>query len=277
MLIAQLTDPHIKAEGRLAYRRVDTAENLRRCVAHILALTKRPDLVLMTGDLTDFGRAEEYALLRKLLAPLDMPVYVIPGNHDTRDGMRLAFADGGYLPASGTLDYGVDFGRLRVLALDSVVPRKPHGELRPAQVDWLVGELEALGDRPAMVLLHHPPFDTGIVHMDVQRLLNAEVLIETLAGRRNVLLVACGHVHRSISTTVAGIPMLIAPSPSHAVALDHREGSTPGYRMEPGAVMLHVWRDDPSGGPGTLLSEQSFVDRFEGPYPFFNPDGTLID
>ena len=98
-----------------------------------------------------------------------------------------------------------------------------------------------------------------------------------LAGRHNVLLVACGHVHRAISTTRAGVPMLIAPSPSHAVALDHLPGSAPGFRMEPGAVMLHVWREDGHGGPGMLLSEQSFIDRFDGPYPFFNANGTLID
>lgn len=278
--IVQLTDTHIRRNGKLAYRRADTAAALRRAVTHINGLAGDIgdiDAVFVTGDLVDMGTADEYAMFRHITAPLRMPVYVLPGNHDKRDPMREAFADGGYLPATGSLDYAVDIGPLRVLALDSVVPRKPHGELRPEQIDWLTTELDRLGERPALLFLHHPPFDTGIAHMDVQRLMNAEDLLAALVGRRNVLLVACGHVHRSISTMRAGIPMLIAPSPSHAVALDHREGSEPGFRMEPGAVMVHVWREDVAGGPGELLSAQSFVDAFDGPYPFFNPDGTLID
>ena len=88
MLIAQITDSHIKAQGRLAYKKVDTAANLHRCIHHLLNLEKRPNLVLMTGDLSDFGRPEEYQLLRKLIAPLNMPVYVIPGNHDERENFR---------------------------------------------------------------------------------------------------------------------------------------------------------------------------------------------
>ena len=74
MLIAQITDTHIKTDGRLAYRKVDTAANLARCVEHLARLEPKPDIVLMTGDLTDFGRPEEYRLLRRLIAPLDSRV-----------------------------------------------------------------------------------------------------------------------------------------------------------------------------------------------------------
>ena len=61
MLIAQITDTHVKAAGRLAYRRVDSAQKLRNCVAHLNALDPRPDIVLLTGDLVDLGKPEEYA------------------------------------------------------------------------------------------------------------------------------------------------------------------------------------------------------------------------
>jgi len=79
MLIAQISDTHIKPEGQLAYGRIDTAAFLAAAVAHLNALDPRPDLVLATGDLVDGGSGEEYARLKAILAPLAMPVYLIPG------------------------------------------------------------------------------------------------------------------------------------------------------------------------------------------------------
>src|SRR5438309_8597200 len=101
MIIAQITDMHIKPEGVLAYGRLDTAPYLRRAVAHLLALKPRPDVVLATGDLVDGGLPEEYRRLHDLLAPLSMPVYLIPGNHDNRDALAAAFTDHAYLPRGG--------------------------------------------------------------------------------------------------------------------------------------------------------------------------------
>ena len=89
MLIAQITDFHIKARGKIAYRVVDTAACLGNAVAAVAALDPAPDIIVATGDLTDFGRPEEYELLRELLAPLGKPIYLIPGNHDEREKYRI--------------------------------------------------------------------------------------------------------------------------------------------------------------------------------------------
>ena len=108
MLIAQISDTHIRPKGVLAMGRVDTAGHLARAVAHIMALRPAPDVVLVTGDLVDAGMAEEYAHLRELLAPLPMPVHLIPGNHDLRDPLRAAFTDHGYLPRDGQSQAAAD-------------------------------------------------------------------------------------------------------------------------------------------------------------------------
>ena len=70
MILCQISDTHIKAERRKAYGIVDTSTMLERCVQHVLALPQRPDAVIFTGDLVDWGRHEEYALLRELIQPL---------------------------------------------------------------------------------------------------------------------------------------------------------------------------------------------------------------
>src|SRR5260221_7229686 len=91
MLIAQISDMHVKVEGELLYGRIDTAGFLERAVAHVGALDPRPDVVLATGDLVEGGKPEEYARLRRLLAPLALPVPPISRDHHPRDAFREAF------------------------------------------------------------------------------------------------------------------------------------------------------------------------------------------
>ncbi len=88
MLIAQISDMHIKKPGELLYGRIDTQGYLERAVAHVNALDPSPDIALVTGDLVDSGKPEEYENLKRMLSALRMPFYLIPGNHDARDPLR---------------------------------------------------------------------------------------------------------------------------------------------------------------------------------------------
>src|SRR5512132_820510 len=101
MLIAQISDLHLRTDGSLMHGRIDTRAALANCVAHVNGLDPRPDLVLATGDLADLALPEDYRVLRAMLDGLAMPVYVIPGNHDDRGALRASFDDFGYLPSEG--------------------------------------------------------------------------------------------------------------------------------------------------------------------------------
>ncbi len=171
--IAQISDLHIKPQGALAYGRVDTAAALERCVAALNAFRPRPDFVVISGDLADTPMAEEYQYLKRLLAPLELPFAGIPGNHDSRELMRAAFPSAAYAHPSGPLNQRIEIAGLDLLLLDSSVPGKPHGELDALTLQWLEATLASAPDRPALLFLHHPPFKTGIWHMDRQNLLNA--------------------------------------------------------------------------------------------------------
>ncbi|HXZ01540.1 MAG TPA: phosphodiesterase [Stellaceae bacterium] len=272
MLIAQITDFHIKARGRIAYRVVDTAACLAAAVAALKALDPRPDLVVATGDLTDFGREEEYALLRELLAPLAMPVYLIPGNHDEREAMRRTFRGDGYFPAQGFLNYTVEDHPLRLVALDTVIPGESGGRLCAERLAWLDRTLASAPERPTMILMHHPPFQTGIAHMDAIGLDGADAFAAVLARHPRVERVLCGHLHRSIQAPIGRRAIAsTAPSTAHQVALDLRPRGPAAFMMEPPGYQLHLWR--PATG---VVTHTAVVGDFAGPYPFFE-DGALID
>jgi Icc protein len=264
MLIAQLSDMHLRPEGRLLYDRIDTAAYLERAVAHVLKLDPRPDVVIMTGDLVEAGKPEEYARLRRMIAPLSMPVYVIPGNHDAREPLRAAFADEGYFPASGFLHYTVEDWPVRLIALDTLVEGKPHGALDEEQLTWLEARLEEQPEKPAMLLMHHPPFECGIETFDKSRLQEGDDRLAELVRRHgNVERAVCGHVHRAIQVRWAGTMASIAPSTAHQATLDLHEHSALTMMMEPPAIALHQWR------PGTgLVTHVSYIGEFDGPKPF---------
>jgi 3',5'-cyclic-AMP phosphodiesterase len=273
--IAQISDLHIKRPGELAYRKVDTAAALVRCIAQLNALQPPPTMIIASGDLVERGLPEEYAHLKQLLEPLALPLAVIPGNHDARAPLRAAFPEQSYADPNGALNLGVALDRLDLVLLDSSVPGEPHGLLDVATLAWLDQTLARSTDRPALVFLHHPPFATGIAHMDRQALRNPDDLAAVIGRHRRTRLIAAGHVHRAVLTSFAGVAATICPAPNHAVDLDLTEARVPSLRIEPPGFHLHVWLEGTSDH-GQLVTHFVPIGDFPGPYPFFDADGQLL-
>jgi 3',5'-cyclic-AMP phosphodiesterase len=272
--IAQISDLHIKPPGSLAYGRVDTAKALERCIAALNEFDPAPDFVVISGDLADTPLAEEYEYLKRMLAKLKLPFAGVPGNHDSREMMRAAFPDADYALSSGPLNQKIELGGLDLVLLDSSVPGKPHGELDALTLEWLDETLASSADRPALLFMHHPPFQTGIWHMDRQNLVSASDLAPMVRRHARVQLIAAGHVHRATLTMFADVPTTICPAPNHAVDLDLGQLREPSFKVEPPAFHLHCWF--PGDGFGSVVTHQVPIGAFDGPHPFFGPDGKLL-
>src|SRR5690606_11798793 len=206
-----------------------------------------PDVVLLTGDLADGGAPEPYVELRRRLAPLPMALYLMPGNHDDRSALREAFPEADYLRQDPDfLHFDVDLGRLRLIALDSLVPGQVHGALCPRRLEWLAQRLEEQKDKPVVLAIHHPPFKTGIARMDAYGMLEgAEDFAEIVARHPRVERLLCGHLHRAIQVRWAGDAAAggsVLRRRSRAAA---GRGPTPARRVgRPGS-----WSRRPRGGP----------------------------
>lgn len=237
-VIAQLSDPHILAPGELLIGKIDTANYLRRAVAALDRLPQPADVVLVTGDLANDGRPAEYAHFTELLAPVRQPVVLLPGNHDDTGELARLLAD----RRIATID--PDSLPVRLVTLDTNIPRDPRGRLGDAQIADLDRRLAARPDHPTIVALHHPPFVTMIGHMDAIGLLDKEALAEVIVRHPQVLRVVCGHMHRAITTTFAGVTTMSCPSTAHAVALDLTHDGPAAWTTEPPGMLLHCWQDD---------------------------------
>jgi 3',5'-cyclic AMP phosphodiesterase CpdA len=224
-------------------------------------MSRRPDVLIASGDLVDAGSDAQYELLADLLDPLPLPVYLIPGNHDEREAMRRVLRRRGhdYLPEAGFLHYTVDLGPLRLVALDTVVAGAPGGELCEERLAWLEQSLAA-SDKPTLVMQHHPPFATGMVRMDAMGLSGAAAEEAIIARHPQVERVLCGHLHRSILRRFGGTLAMTIPSTAMAVELDLRAEGRLAVLAEPPACALHLWQD------GQLVSHQSPVGDYGAPH-----------
>ncbi len=263
MLIAQLSDSHICPPGRLFADVVDTTAMLEAAVDAVLGLRPLPDAVLFSGDLTNDGEAEAYAVLRPTLARLPMPVYAIPGNHDDREAM-LAL-DGVVELGAGSCfrQFTAELGGLTLLALDSLSPGRAAGEICAERVDWLADALARSGQQPVLLMVHHPPAETGIGFMDRIGLVASaefEALIRANSGR--IQRIVCGHIHRPIFYRWLGVPVSVAPGIAHQVILG-LDGSDPAFSMEPPGFHLHRWT-----AAGGLVTHQVYIGCYPGPYRF---------
>lgn len=241
MLIAQITDLHVSAEGP-GNSLVDTAQHVEAAVAHLNAMSPSPDVVVATGDLINDGTVAEYRRLRGLLAPLQAPLLLIPGNHDDPEAMAEVFpeqaarVDGAPRP----FDYVVDDYEVAIVALDTSVAEQAHGALTRQQVVWLDGVLTTRSQRPVLIAMHHPPFETGIWWMDAMGLDGAADFDIVLRRHPNVGKVVCGHIHRPITTTIGSASVMVTASTAHQVRLD-LDGRAAGVTDEQSQLALHVW------------------------------------
>lgn len=251
MLIAQISDLHLRACGRPLHDVVDTEAAVAACVDHLLRLYPQPDVVVATGDLTDFARPEDYALLRDYLTRLPMPVYLIPGNHDDRAALTAAFADHPYLPQNTFIQYTVEDWPMRLIGLDTLIPGEIGGGLCGERLRWLAERLSEQPDRPTFLFMHHPPFATGIRFMDTP-FPGASDLEAVVRANPQVVQLVCGHIHRAIHHHWGGATAAVAPSVVYQMNLALTDGDGFFLVQQPPGLSLYSWAGD--GAPVGYVS-----------------------
>jgi 3',5'-cyclic AMP phosphodiesterase CpdA len=243
--IVQLSDPHMGAD----WDGLDPVATLSAVMIAVGELRPRPAAVLVSGDLSEHAADAEYQQLGEALAPIDAPVYVLPGNHDDRAGLRRHFD----LPGTGDepIQYAAEIGDLRLVVLDTKRNGVDGGELGPERLAWLETTLGADPDATTVLAMHHSPLVTGIQAMDAIGLPAADLegLERVVAAQPQVQRLVGGHVHRAIAGELAGRAVLAAPSTYMQLELDFQaselvfSGDPPGFAVHlalDGEVVSHV-------------------------------------
>jgi len=223
-----LYDQGIAFQNHLLYKK----GNLTEYGPEILdALTNKikevnPEFVLVSGDLTNNGEEKSHLDFIEYLKAIEdsgVPVYVIPGNHDTenpysrqftgnrsyptptvsRGGFLSLYDDFGYAEAFSrdkwSLSYAVEpIGGLILIGLDSTVPGEGYGYIHRETRDWLESELiKARNTHQGVILfMHHSLLEhfSGQDGDKEMRLRNRKELLDLLLNYE-VKMVFTGHYH----------------------------------------------------------------------------------
>lgn len=233
MKVIQLSDSHLALPGRQLHGSLPL-ERLRYLLAHATDHHGDACCIIISGDLTHRGETEAYLELRTLLAGQCLPVHLMLGNHDRRTAFRQVFPEYGD-GAEPFMQRVIIQDRYHLLLLDTLDEGSASGHLCERRLSWLSAQLQAAGDNPVYLFMHHPPFDVGMAPLDNCRLDNPDALHALLAGHANVRHLFCGHVHRYISGTWRGLPFSTVKGCNHQTALGlgalphEHSGEAPGY------------------------------------------------
>jgi 3',5'-cyclic AMP phosphodiesterase CpdA len=240
-VLAHVSDLHLDGGPRATARAA-------RVTAHLAGLPV--DALLVTGDIADGGRPEEYAQARGLLDRLPYPVLTCPGNHDVRAAYRDVLLDGSDgepdadgFDADGPVNRASRVGDHLVAMLDSTIPGQGGGHLADATLAWLDRTLSVAPDVPAVVACHHPPVALHLPYVDAIRQEGADRFAAVLAGHPQVVAVLCGHAHTAAATTFAGRPLRVGPGVASTSTLPWERGGLLDLGQPPG-VAFHVVDDD---------------------------------
>jgi 3',5'-cyclic AMP phosphodiesterase CpdA len=245
MLIAQITDIHLGFDpgnpDELNRRRLDAA------LRTLAEMVPSPDLLIATGDLADTGDdLQSYARLKEAVAGLPFPVHYALGNHDGRSAFRAAFP-GAPMP-DGFHQYAVQAGGLRILVLDTLEEGCHGGAFCETRAAWLSARLAEAPDRPTLIVLHHPPIESGHSWMtenpEAEWVKRLEAIV---SAQDNIVAVIAGHLHRPVVTQWAGTTLAVCPSTAPQVALDFKpiDPESPDNRpmivADPPWFAIHHW------------------------------------
>lgn len=239
-VIAHLSDVHLDGGARALAR-------TRQVMSYLNALPGPIDAILVSGDIADHGEPAEYEQARTELVA-DVPVLMLPGNHDVRAAYRkvlLGGADGGQ-----PINEARWVGKVLFALCDSSIPGRDEGLLATTTLAWLADLLDSVDqDTPVFVCLHHPPVALHEPLIDGIRLSDEQALAELIESHPQVVAVLCGHAHTAAASTFAGRPLLVAPGVVSTLRLPWESGGAADFASvldldTPPAIAFHVLGDD---------------------------------
>jgi len=237
LLVAQITDTHLFAEFEPKVFGVQTNRSLQAVVEKLKALQVQPDILLLTGDLSQDESSQSYDRIVQEIAPLNIPAYWLPGNHDNLPVMEQVLQQP---PINATKSF--TSGGWNFLLISSLIPGCVHGEVSKQSLDWLELQLQQCTNLPTLVALHHPPCLINSDWMDKINLRNYEEFLAVVDRYPQIKLVVFGHIHQEFDTQRHEVRYLGSPSTCVQFQPQSKE-FTIDTQAQPGFRLINLFTD----------------------------------
>ena len=281
MRIAQISDLHIPQKNRKTYGIALMVENLGLCINHINQKQPKPHVFLVTGDITITEQAEEFNHYANLLTRFEMPIYVIPHNHDDRDILRSTFEKQACpVESEGKIDYVIEDSDHPLFALVITLIGSPGSEITEAQASLLDARLNEKSTPPTMIIIHYPPIKSGVLETEVDDFIREKLLGSVIIKHHHFEKIICVHIHMPINANWNDTVISTVPSMGMQLVLDlslKRESEfvleVPAYHLNNGTPHENLITNAVVAKPVDVpyLFEEQDVIRSQQPYTLFYP------
>ena len=205
--VLQITDTHLFANPHETMRGCATVQTFNHVIEQIKPLCPTLDALLLTGDLSQDETPESYRRLYEMMAPLSVPTYWLPGNHDDLPTMGKILNQQPFQSQKS-----VELGNWTLILLNTQEPGQVAGRISTDSLTWLEEQLRQGKDRPTLLVMHHPPCLIESAWMDDLRLQNCQDFYQVIDNHPQIKGVVFGHIHQAFETTRRQIPYLGSPS-----------------------------------------------------------------
>lgn len=238
--VVQFSDTHFSTPGYRSHGGFgyDTDAAWEAVLAHAFNGDEpQCDYAVVTGDIADNGRTDEYEIAARQLGRIPIPVNICSGNHDfqvpfdailPRPGLTQSrtlrienwlflFADSNFAGREHAID-----GSVR----DREDRREESAELGAREHAWILETIEASDADHAFLWAHHPPYARGLFNSETYNL----ELESLFAAERKIRGMATGHTHTDIEFTVGTRKGFVCPAFTINLDFVNKTLLPPGYR-----------------------------------------------
>lgn len=196
--VLQISDPHFGTEQPTVVEALTA-----------LARQQLPDLLLLSGDITQRARPAQFRAARAFVDRLGVPVLAIPGNHDIpllNVWARLRHPYGRHAALFGSdLEPIFSSDELKVVCVNTTRPwRHKHGEVSAAQIDRVARAFEGAGAAQLRVVVVHQPVAVTRAE-DLPNLLRGHTAALKAWSATGVDLIVGGHIHLPYVVPLQGL------------------------------------------------------------------------
>jgi len=229
MRLVQISDTHLYSNPSQTLLKLNTQQSFEAVVDLLKSDLKKPDIIILTGDMSQDNSEHAYERVVKALDKFPCPIYWVPGNHDDPELLQAVFSRSKFRE-----DKAILLGDWLLVLLNSHYPKHVAGLVGRSELSRLDHYLGQHSDKHAALFLHHPPVPVGSAWLDQSRLTNSEDLFNITDKHSNVCGIFSGHAHQDYQTHRQGVPILTAPSTCIQFLSHSQQFSldtvAPGYR-----------------------------------------------
>jgi len=228
-----MSDTHVNADPKKLGGREQTNmfDNLLAASKQTVALDPKPAAVIMHGDEGFlYGAPGEYVTVAKAIAPITnagIPVHMAMGNHDNRSSLWKQFPpkykEDKRVPGRHISVIETPFANWYVIDTLGII-NASGGKMGKKQVDYILKEIDAHKDKPAIVSSHHQPWEAKWSDI-AQGILDGERFTKEIVKRRNVKVWFHGHLHLWRVQKMDDLPVIGLP----ALGWQLQKGQTQAY------------------------------------------------